>query len=832
MAPALNAVAGANGAEPADVWIAVWAALAHRLTGIDRLVLGEVSDGRASEELNGAVGPYAWTRPLVVDIEPDSTLRTLTAAVHRQRADTEPAVVPSPPGDGGPDTAPVASLIVGRQADDVVDVTPPDGDAYQLLLLLGGGDTPATAALWSDPGRISDDHVDQVATTFAALTQALADDPDAPVGSAPAFDETTDAPWLAGLQGPSSDLGETTVLARFEAQARQTPDRTAVTSGDGSLTYAELDRRANALAQTVAAGGASQAAPVAIVMERSIDQLVSVLAAWKAGAPHVCLSPDQPPARLLAQLEHAGSVVVLTTGALAEALPEFDGSVVMVDRSSEEADTAPTGGPGPDDLAYLVFTSGSTGDPKGVAVTHRSLDNYVAAISDLLADVAGYDAGLTFAVVTGLNTDLGNTCLYPALVSGGTVSLVPLDAAMDPVSYAAYNAAHPSDVLKITPSHLESLLIEGASVLPAKVLLTGGEASTWELLDRVRSLGGCRIVNHYGPSETTVGSLVFESATSPADHFSRRTVPIGRPIANTRIHVVDEQLRRVPPGAAGELLIGGAGLARGYWRDDERTAEAFIDDPFSDVPGARLYRTGDLVRHLPDGSLEFLGRNDGQVKVRGHRVETGEIEEALRSHREVQRAAVVLREDAPGDKRLVAYIVSPYSPGPSPSSLREHLRERLPEYMVPSSFVELDTLPLAANGKLDRRALPEPGDDDLDGDREFVEPSTETEQMIAGVFSDLLGVERVGASDDFFALGGHSLLATQAIARIRSAFDIDLEVHTMFTEPTVAALAHAVDERRGSNDAELAALLREIDNMSDEEAERLLATETGLDPPP
>ena len=220
------------------------------------------------------------------------------------------------------------------------------------------------------------------------------------------------------------------------------------------------------------------------------------------------------------------------------------------------------------------------------------------------------------------------------------------------------------------------------------------------------------------------------------------------------------------------------------------------------------------------------------MKVRGHRVETGEVEEALRTHREVQRAAVVLREDAPGDKRLVAYIVSPYSPGPSPSSLRDYLRERLPEYMVPSSFVELDTLPLAANGKLDRRALPEPGDDDLDGDREFVEPSTETEQMIAGVFADLLGIERVGATDDFFALGGHSLLATQAIARIRSAFDIDLEVHTMFTEPTVAALAAAVDERRGSNDDELAALLREIDNMSDEEAERLLASETGLEPPP
>ena len=670
-----------------------------------------------------------------------------------------------------------------------------------------------------------------MARTFAVLARSLADDPDGPVPAAPAFDDPADASWLAGLQGAPGDAGDTTVLARFEARAVEYPDRTAVLSGDASMTYAELDRRANGLARSLVAQGATREVPVAIVMERSVEQLLSVLAAWKAGAPHVCISPDQPSVRLIAQLEHAGSPVLLTTESLSGSLPAFDGPVVLVDRFTETSDAAPTGGAGPDDLAYLVFTSGSTGDPKGVAVTHRNLSNYVAVISGLLADVPGYDDGLTFAVVTALNTDLGNTCLYPALVSGGAVSLVPLDAAMDPAAYAAYNAVHPADVLKITPSHLDSLLTEGAAVLPTKVLFTGGEASTWDLLDRVRSLGACRIVNHYGPSETTVGSLVFETADSPEDHFSRRTVPIGRPITNTEVHVVDDQLRRVPPGAPGELLIGGAGLARGYWRDDERTAVAFVANPFDDTPGSRLYRTGDLVRYLPDGSLEFLGRNDGQVKVRGHRVETGEVEEVLRLNREVQRAAVILREDTPGDKRLVAYIVSPFSPGPSPSSLREFLRERLPEYMVPSSFVELDSLPLAANGKLDRRALPEPGDADLDGDREFVEPSTETEQVIAGVFSDLLGVERIGATDDFFALGGHSLLATQAIARIRNAFEIELEVHTMFTEPTVAALAATVDLRRESNDAELAALLREIDDLSDEEAERLLASETGLDPP-
>jgi amino acid adenylation domain-containing protein len=567
-------------------------------------------------------------------------------------------------------------------------------------------------------------------------------------------------------------------------------------------------------------------------MHRSIEQVVAVLAAWKAGAAHLCLNPDQPAARISAQLDHAGSTVLLTVGEVATSLPLFGGTILHVDQFDATSAVGPERKVGPDDLAYVIFTSGSTGAPKGVAITHRSLANYAAFIEGLLEDEPGADNGRTFAMVTSLSTDLGNTCLYPALASGGCVSLVPLDAAMDPELFGSYNASHPADVLKVTPSHLAALLSAGSSVLPTQVLITGGEAVTWEMLDQVRALGNCRLINHYGPSECTVGSLVYEVASAPPYHRTTKIVPIGNPIANTEVYIVDERLRLVAPGVVGELLIGGSGLARGYWNDDARTAEAFVPDPFSGRPNARLYRTGDQARRLPGGTVEFVGRIDGQVKVRGYRVETGEIEVTLARHREVQRAAVVLREDNPGDQRLVAYFVSPYSPGPSPSSLRDYLREHLPEYMVPAAYVELDSLPLAPNGKLNRSALPKPASDNGDWHREYIPPETDTERVIAEVFRELLDLDQVGADDDFFTLGGHSLLATQAIARIRHAFDVELEVHLLFTEPTVAALAWAVDARRQpDDDAELAALLAELDGLSDEEAEALLAAETEQDPP-
>ncbi|HVA07271.1 MAG TPA: amino acid adenylation domain-containing protein [Acidimicrobiales bacterium] len=830
LATSLDGSAEAIDADPLDVWLASWAVLVGRLTGADNVVLGLATDGRDDDELAGALGPYSRTLPIRLTIDAASTLRSLAGEVRRLRPQIVAAAetVPSTTADS---SVPPLSLGLVWRSGPTGTAIPPDAGDYQLMLAVGeAGDGSTTATLWADTASVSERHAEQVGRTLGLLMAGLARNPDEPVREVAALDDI-DASWLTSLHGPVTEVEGLSVPLRFEQQVQRHPDRPAVASGGVVLTYGELDRRANGLAALLVTHGVSQAAPVAIVMNRSIDQVVAILAVWKAGAPHLCVNPDQPGNRISAQLQHAGATVVLTAGTAADVMPPFAGTIVRVDQVEDASAVGPELTIGPDDLAYVIYTSGSTGAPKGVAITHASLANYVGFIEKLLEDVPGASSGLTFALVTSLSTDLGNTCLYPALVSGGCVSLVPLDVAMDPELFGSYNASHPADVLKITPSHLGMLLSAGSSILPKQVLVTGGEAVTWELLDRVRVLGDCRLINHYGPSETTVGSLVYEVASAPPHHRTRTIVPIGNPIANTEVYIVDERLRLVAPGAVGELMIGGSGLARGYWGDEIRTAESFSDDPFSGRTGSRLYRTGDQARRLPDGTVEFLGRIDGQVKVRGYRVETGEIEETLARHREVQRAAVVLREDSPGEQRLVAYFVSPYSPGPSPSSLRDYLRDQLPEYMVPAAYVELDNLPLTANGKLDRSALPKPVGDNYDLHREYVPPSSDTEEVIAEVFEELLGLDQVGADDDFFTLGGHSLLATQAIARLRNAFGLELEVHLLFTEPTVAALARAVDERREPDeDAELAALLAEIDSLSDEEAKALLDAESEQDP--
>jgi acyl-coenzyme A synthetase/AMP-(fatty) acid ligase/acyl carrier protein len=428
-----------------------------------------------------------------------------------------------------------------------------------------------------------------------------------------------------------------------------------------------------------------------------------------------------------------------------------------------------------------------------------------------------------------MSTDLGNTSVFPALATGGRLELVPVDVAMDGAAFADYAAEHRIDVLKITPSHLGALLTGGQrGVLPHRWLILGGEAAPWALVEQVRELGSCAVLNHYGPTETTIGSLTYEVGARDGAASPAATVPIGRPLANTVVYVVDEHEALVSAGAPGELLIGGAGVARGYRNQPEQTAERFVADPFNAETGARVYRTGDLVRVLADGSIEFLHRVDGQVKIRGFRVETAEIEAVLRRHAAVQQVAVVLREDQPGDRRLVAYLAGAAAEGTA-DELRALARESLPDYMIPSAFVTLDGLPLTPNGKLDRAALPSP--EAAAPEREYVAPRNEAEERIAAIWAEALNLERVGIHDDFFALGGHSLMATQVIARIRTSFDARLPLHALFTSPNIADLALAVGEALApaasaeADDAELAALLQELEGLSDDEAERLLSTE-------
>ncbi|HEY9813069.1 MAG TPA: amino acid adenylation domain-containing protein, partial [Candidatus Sericytochromatia bacterium] len=448
-----------------------------------------------------------------------------------------------------------------------------------------------------------------------------------------------------------------------------------------------------------------------------------------------------------------------------------------------------------ENLAYVIYTSGSTGKPKGVAIEHQQLLNYLDGILERL----NLPAGASFATVSTIAADLGNTAIFPALCTGGCLHIVAKERASDPEALATYFNHHPIDCLKIVPSHLEALLTSSQfnSILPRQKLILGGEAAPWKLIEKIQQLAPeCTIINHYGPTEATVGVLTY-TLGKDSDHRQSATVPLGRPIANTQIYLLDKHLQPVPIGVKGELYIGGASVARGYLNRPELTREKFITNPFINNPKSnRIYKTGDLARYLANGNIEFLGRADNQVKVRGYRIELEEIAAVLSQHPDVSQAVVIQREDIPGDKRLVAYIVANLetlhtkSLQNSTSYLRDFLKAKLPDYMIPSAFVVLKSLPLTANGKIDRQALPAPAQNEKQA---FVAPRTPIEEVLAGIWAELLSLQRVSVEDNFFELGGHSLLMTQLVVRVRDTFEIDLPLSVLFETPTIAGLAASID---------------------------------------
>jgi amino acid adenylation domain-containing protein len=598
------------------------------------------------------------------------------------------------------------------------------------------------------------------------------------------------------------------------------PERVAVVGLDASLAYAELNARANQLALHLQSLGVTPNAPVGLLLDRSADALVGLLGILKSGGAYMPLSLDAPPARVARQLAESGARVVVTLGAQASTIPQGV-TVVALDSAALGAlpdanlDSAAT----PDDLAYVLYTSGSTGTPKGVAVTHANAVHYARAISRVL----GEGDGLHFGLASTLAADLGNTSLFASLLGGGTLHVLSKDVTTEPARFAEYVGAHPLDVLKITPNHLAALTAgktggDLSAVLPRRWVVTGGEALRPELARTLLGAGRCRVLNHYGPTETTVGVLTHEVT---AASLGAPTVPLGRPLANTRAYVVDAHGNEQPVGIPGELLLGGAGVARGYLGRDELTAERFVEHQ-----GERVYRTGDRVRRLADGTIEFLGRVDDQVKVRGFRVELGEIEGVLRAHPGVGQAVAVLR-----DEELVAYAVPrqagyavSHADRPTREKLVEWLAAQLPEYMVPNAVVLLDALPLTPNGKVDRAALPAPEGGAAAVDS-FVAPRTPTEETIARIWRDVLKKERVGVTDSFLDLGGHSLLAIRVLGRISKELGVRLPLRALFETPTVAQVAEVVDTelRRRADEEALRQALAAVEGLSDAEAERLLA---------
>jgi amino acid adenylation domain-containing protein len=622
----------------------------------------------------------------------------------------------------------------------------------------------------------------------------------------------------------------------FEEQVERTPDNVAVVFEERQLTYAQLNARANQLAHHLQALGVGPEAPVAICMERSLEMVVGLLGVLKGGGAYVPLDPAYPKERLAFMLEDTQARVLLTQQRLMAELIEDRGSkiedgdsrssilnsrihVVCLDADwkviARESEKNPLTAATADNLAYIIYTSGSTGKPKGVMTQHRSLVNHTAAAGIDYDLQPAADHVLQFASIS---FDASAEEIYPCLTRGATLVLRS-EEMPDSVSLFTRAAQNwPITVLNLPTAYWHQiaprLSREVLTLLPSlRLVILGGERALPERITAWRQQVGqrVRLFNTYGPTEATIVATTWELSEPPEGCAALSDVPIGRAIANVQAYVLDRRLRPVAIGVAGELHIGGAGVARGYLNSPELTAERFIPDPFGSEPGARLYKTGDLVRYRPDGNLLFLGRLDDQTKVRGFRVEPGEIEAAINQHAAVRENVVVARENGQGSHHLVAYVVAAHEPAPTVSELRGFLEEKLPEHMVPSAFVLLDALPLTPHGKVDRRALPAPDGTRPELNKPFVAPRTPTEKLLAEIWAQVLGVEPIGVQDNFFDLGGHSLLATQIMFRLRDTFQAEIPLRTLFEKPTIEELALAVEE----------ILLEEIEGLSEDEAESL-----------
>ncbi|MFD0744469.1 amino acid adenylation domain-containing protein [Phytohabitans flavus] len=651
-----------------------------------------------------------------------------------------------------------------RQVDaDVVDYAATIDDS-PTEFPLGVSTRAGFCVLSANNHFLSRSNVDRVGAMYRAVLEAMAADPDGDA-SATYLPDGELRRVVTDWNDSAAQFTDASVLALFERQAAATPAATAVRCGDTELTYEQLDARANRYAHHLRSLGVGPEALVGVLLERGLDLPAALLGVWKAGAAYVPLDPAFPAERIEAMMADAGARAVVTQEAFAD---RFTGDVLMVDRDrrliARAPSTAPARDDDPDRLAYAIFTSGSTGRPKGVAVTHRGLSNHVQWAAEVLASRGSGGAPLFSSVAF----DLVVPNLWAPLVSGQRLWMLPPSVELDELS-AHLRGAAPFSFIKLTPGHLEIL---EPSPEYAPVIVVAGEALPGPVAEKWRAvLGDGNLVNEYGPTEASVGTCIFPvSGPQGAD-----VVPIGRPLPNMTMRVLDADLRPLPVGVAGELYVGGTGVARGYVNRPELTAEKFLPDPWS--PGARMYRTGDLVRWSVDGNIEFLGRIDDQVKIRGYRVELGEIRAILLDHPEVRDAAVVVHED-----RIVAYVVGS-------TDVKDHCGRTLPEYMVPSTVIAVERIPLNANGKVDRRALPDP--DGATDEREYIAPRNPVEERIAALWCQVLGAERVSVEDSFFDIGGHSIRAIALVGALRAA-GFDAGVRDVFTHRTVAALAAAL----------------------------------------
>lgn len=801
----LNHVATTYGVTISTVMLACWQTLLIRSTGWENITTAVAFEGRNFFELREAVGPIESYLPISsppLDDLQFSTLLQQLSAQEQAASRIQQFFAPDLPAE--------AEQLGARDLFHfcfAARAQPPDiyegeltfsfarqealSEPFKLKLVSQqSADGAMTARLYYDASLFAAGDVERLLQRLRALIEDTANRPETLIADLEVLGDAERRLLLTDFNDTQKDFPTGRCIHElFATQALQSPDATALVFEDDELTFAELNARANQLAHRLQRFGAGPDAPIGLCLERSVDLIVGLLGILKAGGAYVPLDPGLPVERLDGMLADAGARVLVTRASLAAGLDQTTLQHVYLEAGAAELAQESTEDPpalaNEQNLAYIIFTSGSTGRPKGVAVEHRRLANYVNAISDELK----LQRGCSFGMVSTIAADLGNTVLFPPLLRGGTLHLISEERATNPDAFADYCRRYPIDFLKIVPSHLSALLSAAnpAELLPRRRLVLGGEASPWTLVERIAELAPtCEVLNHYGPTEATVGATTYAVDLSEREPLSD-TIPLGRPLANVQVFILDKGMRPAPIGVPGELHIGGAGLARGYVGRADATAEGFIPHPYSEKLGERLYRTGDLARHLPDGRIEFLGRIDDQVKIHGFRIEPAEIAGVLRLHPRVREAVVVAREDQPGEKRLVAYVVSRDQKAHDAGELKKFLQGKLPEYMIPKGIVFLASLPLTRNGKIDRQALPAPDPLRLDTAGR-VAPRNQIEETLTTIWSGVLGVELLGIHDNFFELGGDSILSIQIIARANQA-GLKLSPRQVFQHQTIAELA-------------------------------------------
>ncbi|HEX5760264.1 MAG TPA: amino acid adenylation domain-containing protein [Thermoanaerobaculia bacterium] len=777
---------------------AAWCVLLARLTGEERVLVGTAFDGRGFDELKDALGLFARCLPVVTAVPRGARFADLVkevAAAEREAGTWQECFAwDLLAGTAEARFCPFA--YEWRELPERAGVEDLDWsfvahyvctDRFRVRLSCVAARGELRTDVQYDASVCERGDAERLAARLHRLIEAVVETPEAAVGQLDLLPAAERRWLLVELNDTATDIGsETSIQELLAPGCARRPEATAVAWRGGELSYRELERDAVGLASHLARLGVGPDSVVGVCLPRGPEMVTGILGVLAAGGAYLPLDPAYPRERLAFMLVDSRAAVLVTdrTGARMLARPGLE--VVEIGSPPAEIGSPPRPRLLPDHLAYVIYTSGSTGRPKGVAVAQRHLAHSIAARRAVYGEPVS-----AFLLLSSFAFDSSVAGLFWTLCDGGTLVLTAEGSPAEPRELIELIARHRVSHLLGLPS-LYALLLRAAApgqLDSLRTVIVAGEPCPRELVEsHYRALPGAALWNEYGPTEATVWSSVARCAPAPGER-----VAIGRPIPNTRLYLLDEAGAPVPAGVPGELFVGGPGLARGYLGQPGLTAERFVPDAWSGAAGARYYRTGDVARHLDDGQLEFLGRGDQQVKVRGFRVELGEIEAVLGEHPAIEEAVVMARPDHNGETQLAAYFTAPAGTPPSLAELRALLLRRLPEHMVPAAFVRLGALPRLPNGKVDRGALPDPERERMGPMAEFTAPRTPSEEVLAGMWAELFDRERVGVDDDFFELGGHSLLATQLMAWVQKTFHVDLPVRRLFDAPTVAALATTVD---------------------------------------